>query len=298
MKLCLACEKPFSGADWICPHCGWSPAVRGGFPAFAPELAEQNAGFNPEFFRLMAEVEPSHFWFVARNHILGDVLRKRVPAPAQVLEIGCGTGFALSGMRAVFPEARFSASDIYTDGLGFAARRVPGAFLFQMDACRIPFREEFDLIGAFDVIEHIEDDEAALAQLYQACKPGGRVLLTVPQHRWLWSRVDEFAHHQRRYTRPELLAKLSRAGLRVEYATSFVTLLLPAMWAGRLGRKRADAAQDQMDAAGLGIGKFANALLSAVMAFERLLIRAGIRFPAGGSLLVLASKPTQAGKAD
>ena len=295
MRFCLECQRSFSASDWRCPHCGHAPTERNNFLTFAPQLAAQNDGFNPKFFQLMVGVEPMHFWFVSRNRILGDVLRKRFAAPAKVLEIGCGTGFVLSGIRAVFPHASLSASDVYTEGLGYAARRVPDAFLFQMDARHIPFREEFDLIGAFDVLEHIEDDEAVLAQLFQACKGGGGVALTVPQHRWLWSRMDDFAHHKRRYTRNDLVEKLERAGFMVEYTTSFISLLLPLMLAARLWRKPAGTEmQDQMDAAGLSIGRLANAAMGAVMVIERGLIRLGLRLPFGGSLLVIAKKPVAA----
>ena len=295
MRFCLECQRSFSASDWRCPHCGHAPTERNNFLTFAPQLAAQNDGFNPKFFQLMVGVEPMHFWFVSRNRILGDVLRKRFAAPAKVLEIGCGTGFVLSGIRAAFPQASLSASDVYTEGLGYAARRVPDAFLFQMDARHIPFREEFDLIGAFDVLEHIEDDEAVLAQLFQACKGGGGVALTVPQHRWLWSRMDDFAHHKRRYTRNDLVEKLERAGFMVEYTTSFISLLLPLMLAARLWRKPAGTEmQDQMDAAGLNIGRLANAAMGAVMVIERGLIRLGLRLPFGGSLLVIAKKPVAA----
>lgn len=240
----------------------------------------------------MAEVESVHFWFVSRNQILGETLRKHFTAPDKVLEIGCGTGFVLSGVRKVFPQAELSASDIFTEGLGYAAQRVPDAFLFQMDARYIPFRDEFDLIGAFDVLEHIEDDESVLAQLYLACKSGGGVALSVPQHRWMWSRMDDFAHHKRRYTRSELIAKLERAGFRIEYATSFISLLLPLMLAARLLRKHADTEmKDQMEAAGLCIGKLTNKILNMVMRVERSLLYIGLRFPFGGSLLVVARKP-------
>ena len=295
MRFCLECQRSFSASDWRCPHCGHAPTERNNFLTFAPQLAAQNDGFNPKFFQLMVGVEPMHFWFVSRNRILGDVLRKRFAAPAKVLEIGCGTGFVLSGIRAAFPQASLSASDVYIEGLGYAARRVPDAFLFQMDARHIPFREEFDLIGGFDVLEHIEDDEAVLAQLFQACKGGGGVALTVPQHRWLWSRMDDFAHHKRRYTRNDLVEKLERAGFMVEYTTSFISLLLPLMLAARLWRKPAGTEmQDQMDAAGLNIGRLANAAMGAVMVIERGLIRLGLRLPFGGSLLVIAKKPVAA----
>lgn len=266
--------------------------MRDGFPTFAPELAAQNDGFNPEFFRLMVEVEPQHFWFVSRNDILADVLRDRLTPPAKILEIGCGTGYVLSGLHALFPQAQFSASDIYTEGLAYAAKRVPDAFLFQMDARQIPYREEFDLVGMFDVLEHIEQDEAVLAQMFAACKEGGSVILTVPQHRWLWSRMDDFAHHKRRYTRSEVVRKLEHAGYQADLAASFITLLLPLMLAARLLRKPAGTTmEDQMQAAGLRIGKLTNALMMGVMAIERRAIRWGVRLPWGGSLLVLASKP-------
>ncbi len=290
MKLCLACESHFDAPDWICPACGHRPEERNGFLAFAPELDGQSDGFNPEFFHLMVEVEPSHFWFVARNAILMDVLRKYFPNPGKVLEIGCGTGFVLSGMRAAFPQASFSGSDIFTEGLAFTSQRARGTFLFQMDARRIPFAGEFDLIGAFDVLEHVEEDEAVLAQMYVACKPGGGIVLTVPQHRWLWSRVDEFAHHKRRYTRAELAEKVARAGFRVEYATSFVSLLLPLMLASR-GMKKSGANMDeQMEAVGLKVGRLTNAVLRAIMRVEQGMIRLGLSFPWGGSLLLVARK--------
>ena len=291
MKRCLVCSKTFDASDWACPACGQRPEVRNGFPAFAPELDGQSDGFNPEFFRLMVEVEPRHFWFVARNRILMDVMRKYFPEPEQVLEIGCGTGFVLSAMRAAFPRAQFSGSDIFTEGLAFTAQRVPDAFLFQMDARHVPFHEQFDLIGAFDVLEHIEEDESVLKQIYHACKPGGGIVLTVPQHRWLWSRVDDFAHHKRRYEREELLQKVRRAGFRIEYATSFVSLLLPLMLASR-GMKKSGANMDeQMQAVGLKVGVLANAVLKAVMRIETGLLKLGLSLPLGGSLLLVAGKP-------
>lgn len=288
MKFCLACQRSYNETAWKCPACGDVPAERGGFIAFAPELAAQNDGFNPELFERYAAVEAGHFWFAGRNDILRDRMLRHFSGAQNILEIGCGTGFVLANTRQTFPAAQLSGSDIFTEGLAFAKQRVPSAFLFQMDACHIPFRNEFDLIGTFDVLEHIDDDEAALGQIYQACQPGGGLILTVPQHRWLWSSTDDYAHHKRRYTRAELLGKVERAGFKVEYAGSFVSLLLPAMLASRLLQKSAQA-DDRMDA-GFKIGKLANSLMGAVMKVERWLIEHGISFPLGGSLLLVARK--------
>ena len=259
--------------------------------AFALDLALQNDGFNPDFFAHLAEVEQRHFWFVGRNDILRDVITGHFPSAGRFLEIGCGTGFVLSCIRSAFPQASLSGSDIFTESLAFAAKRVPDAFLFQMDARHIPFHEEFDVIGAFDVLEHIDDDEMVLKQMYQACKPGGGVVLTVPQHRWLWSHVDDFAHHKRRYTRAELVEKAARAGFRAEYATSFVSLLLPLMLASRWLKKSGVDMDEQMEAVGLKVGKLTNAVLGAVMRIERRLINLGLSLPFGGSLLLVARKP-------
>lgn len=291
MKFCLVCQHSFNEPHWTCPSCGAAPAQRDGFNAFAPILAEQNDGFNPDTFQRYAAVESGHFWFVGRNHLLRDRMLRHFPQARHILEIGCGTGFVLANTRHTYPDAQLSGSDIFTQGLKFAQNRVPSATLFQMDACHIPFREAFDLIGAFDVLEHIDDDQAALAQIFAACQAGGGMVLTVPQHQWLWSATDDYAHHKRRYTRSELVTKVQQAGFKVEYVSSFVSLLLPLMLTSRWLQKSAQA-DDQMDA-GFKIGKFANQLLSAVMKLERSLLSLGMTFPIGGSLLLIATKGAQ-----
>lgn len=288
MKSCLACQHPFAIADWKCPNCGTAPAYRAEFLAFAPDLAAQNNGFNPDTFQRYAVIEAGHFWFLGRNAILGDRMLQHFPNANNILEIGCGTGFVLSNTRQVFPDAQLSGSDIFTEGLSYAKQRVPSAFLFQMDACHIPFSQEFDLIGAFDVLEHIEDDRSALAQIYQACQPNGGLILTVPQHPWLWSSTDDYAHHKRRYTRGELVEKVQAAGFKLEYVGSFVSLLLPAMLISRWLQKSAQA-EDQMDS-GFKIGKLANWVMGRVMAWERWLISKEFSFPLGGSLLLVARR--------
>ncbi len=262
--------------------------MRAGFLAFAPALAAQNDGFNPDTFQRYAAVEAGHFWFLGRNALLRKVMLRYFDAAKKVLEIGCGTGFVLAHTRHTYPDAQLNGSDIFTEGLQFAQSRVPNATLFQMDACHIPFCEEFDLIGAFDVLEHIDDDQAALQQIFAACHTGGGVILTVPQHRWLWSATDDYAHHKRRYTRAELLAKVQAAGFHIQYVTSFVSLLVPLMWLSRWLQKSAQAC-DQMDA-GFKIGNLANVILGSVMTLERGLLSLGITFPIGGSLLLVATK--------
>ena len=98
-----------------------------------------------------------------------------------------------------------------------------------MDARNIPAADVFDLTGAFDVIEHIADDEAVLRGLRRATQTGGGTIIAVPQHPWMWSRADDVAHHQRRYRRGELEAKLRRNGFEILFSSSFTAMLLPLM---------------------------------------------------------------------
>jgi hypothetical protein len=144
------------------------------------------------------------------------------------------------------------------------------------------------VVGAFDVIEHVAEDGEVLREMYAACRPGGGIVLTVPQHEWLWSRRDERAGHRRRYRRAALLAKLAEAGFVRPWATSFVTLLLPLM---ALSRLRQTSTRGLEESGELEPGRLANGLLGAAMALERSLIAAGVRLPAGGSLLAIARKP-------
>jgi SAM-dependent methyltransferase len=288
MRICLACQGPIEGSTWNCTHCGHTPPSRGGVLLFAPELADGSSGFDAKFFPGLASVEAGHFWFRARNRLIQWAFRRYFPQAASFLEIGCGTGYVLAGMREAFPHLALSGSEIFPEGLAFAAERLPGTDLWQMDARHLPFREELDVIGAFDVLEHIEEDEAVLAQMYQSVRPGGGILLSVPQHVWLWSETDVAAHHVRRYEVNDLRAKVTRAGFEVLRATSFVSLLLPPMWLSRLMQK--GKTQKPNASSEFAISPALNRAFEAVMAIERVGIQAGLSFPAGGSLLLAARK--------
>ncbi len=288
MKVCLACEHPFEGENWDCPACGYAPQASDGYLSFSPELRNTNESFCVESFPHLAQLEEGNFWFRSRNRLLIWALGKYFPNARKFLELGCGTGFVLSGIRQAFPRLRVYGGEAFSQGLAVARRRLPGVILFQMDARRVPFEKEFDVIGAFDVLEHIEQDETVLAQMFRATKPGGGIILTVPQHPFLWSDLDDYSFHKRRYRRAELAQIVERAGFQIIRSTSFVSLLLPAMMVSRMGRRKMRPACDV--AAELGIGGVLNWILETILAVERLAIVRGISFWAGGSLLVVARR--------
>lgn len=292
MRVCSACGSDRCDTAWRCADCDHNPTSIDGFPAFAPELASENSGFREDYFRELAALEAGNFWFRARNKLIIWSMQTYRPDCERFLEVGCGTGFVLSGIRTAFPSAELSGSEIFSAGLAFAAERVPSATFYQMDARAIPFRDHFDAIGAFDVLEHIDDDTKVIAEVARALRPGGTFLLSVPQHPSLWSAQDDHAFHVRRYTAAGLRRKVEAAGFDVVRMTSFVSLLLPMMFASRMSR-RAVSAEAEVDAMGdLRQPPAVNLALEAVMTMERALIRRGWSFPAGGSLLLVARKGT------
>ena len=288
MKVCSLCQTAYVSADWECPACAYRPISVGGFAVLAPDLAEGGAGFRPEAFEHLAALEARNFWFRARNRLIVWALKRHFPNMQRYLEIGCGTGYVLAGVAQAYPSATLVGSEVFSVGLPYAASRVSTAELLQMDARRIPFVEEFDVIGAFDVLEHIEEDEVVLAAIFRALMPGGGVAITVPQHPWLWSTADDNACHVRRYKVDELRDKVLRAGFKLEFETSFVSLLLPAMLASRLTKQQAEGSEVSMPE--LNLPTWLNRIFEIVMKLERWLIRSGLRLKLGGSRLLIATR--------
>ena len=288
MKLCVNCEKEFAGRDWRCPHCLREPETIEGLLAFAPSLARESEGFEAEYFPRLAKLEAENFWFRSRNRLLIWALKQYFPNLQNFLEIGCGTGFVLSGLKEAFPNLGLAGSEVFSEGLNFAAARLPGIELFQMDARQIPFREEFDVVGAFDVLEHVKEDEAVLSQMYQATRKGGGILITVPHHPFLWSGSDDFARHVRRYKSGELASKVKNAGFQILRNTSFVSFLLPLLVLSRFKQRISSKPFDPNSE--FAISATLNNTLEGILTAERRLITAGLSLPAGGSLLLVGRR--------
>jgi len=288
MILCPSCSSVLQSETVTCKTCGYVAQTLDGFTAWAPELAYANSGFKAESFSVLAEKEASSFWFRARNRLIVAAIARHFPDMASFLEVGCGTGYVLSGVAAAYPKARLVGSEIAVTGLEFAATRIPGATLIQMDARFIPYVEEFDVAIAVDVIEHIQEDEKVLSNFFSAVKPGGGIIISVPQHDWLWSKADDYACHVRRYDAADLHAKIKAAGFSVVWSTSFVSLLLPLMLASRWANRKSQAYDPRQE---FELSAFTNAVLEKAMDIERSIILAGLSLPLGGSRFVLARKP-------
>jgi len=201
MILCPKCGKRFNSMGFHCPACGFEPETIRGYPAFAPESAKYNDGYSADSHKRLFTREQNHFWFQYRNRLIQFFLDRHFPLIRSFCEIGCGTGYVLAGLATKRPDIQYTGTEIYSSALPMAASRVPQARFLQADACNLYFAEEFDVIGSFDVLEHIENDRRAIENIYKAIIPGGGAIITVPQHQWLWSTPDETAHHKRRYSK-------------------------------------------------------------------------------------------------
>src|SRR3989338_10388953 len=126
MKICTACNARFDSSGWVCPTCGHAPPETNGFPTLAAESADSGEGFHPDYFEQLAGLEAGNFWFQSRNALILLLLKKHCPTMKSFLEIGCGTGFVLSGIASAFPAASLTGAEIYSTGLQYAAYRVPG----------------------------------------------------------------------------------------------------------------------------------------------------------------------------
>ena len=263
-----------------------------GFRCYAPDRALACTDYPSEGFAVTAEIEAGSFWCRSRNRVLGDVVRGFADASRglDMLEIGCGIGGVVSELRRV-DRLRLTASDIYLDGLRYARSRFPDVDFIQLDATSMPFRSEFDIVGAFDVLEHIDDDEQVMRGVHDALRPGGLFIVTVPQHPWMWSSIDVVVRHKRRYTRADLLRKLRAARFEIVFCSSFVTVLLPAMAASRMVARMRRQRRDDREAfsSEVTLPPIANRICDRMMRIDEAVLRARISLPFGGSLLAVAT---------
>ena len=234
--------------------------------------------------------EARHFWFIGRLQLVLWMLRRYFPKAQTLLDVGCGTGYVLGGIHGSCPSIILTGCDVRLTTLFEARRQMPDIQFFVADAFAVPYESEFDVVVALDVLEHIDDDRAALRALRNVVKPGGGLILTVPQHPWLWSEVDEFSCHRRRYGRFDLESKMTGAGLEILRRTSLFALTLPLVLGSRFFRR----GERYDPAAELRLPTVVNTGLATLVSLERLLIRMGGSVPFGSSLTVVGRRPIAA----
>jgi SAM-dependent methyltransferase len=232
----------------------------------------------------MADLDQRHWWYLGRRRILEKLIAHYACPPdgGKILEVGCGTGHNLAMLM------RFG--DVDAVELDESVRAIAESRLGrQVMAGRLPELDDvadstYDLIAAFDVIEHIAEADAAMASIARKLRPGGKLAITVPAHQWMWSAHDTINHHKRRYSKRSLAALVDRSPLRLEAIGYFNSLLFPLAVGQRMASKLAGREDARL---GIPPGPL-NALLTSIFAFERHAL-GRVPLPPGLSLFAIAS---------
>lgn len=223
--------------------------------------------------------QPDYWWYRARSELLRTVLEPWIGEPEHVLDVGSADGPSVAWMR---ERGHRVALDVDFDALG------PG------DVCgsalELPFASEaFDLVAAFDVVEHCEPESQALAELARVLRPGGRMFLAVPAYQWAWTQFDVDAGHYRRYTRKRLASAVAAAGIDVERTTYMFAGTLPIFTAERVLRKLKPAKDEPDTSLPEVSGPVEKVLMGLCRADRRMLRRRDLPF--GSSVVLVGTKP-------
>ncbi len=231
-------------------------------------------------------LETDYWWYRARTSLLETVLADRVGTPQRVLDVGSADGPSVGWLHD--HDGLHVTLDI--DPRGLTSGGVCGSALV------LPFADEsFDVVGAFDVVEHCEPEATVLAELSRVLKPGGTMMLSVPAYQWAWSSFDDANGHHRRYTRRRATRAVKAAGLRVDRATYAFAGVFPLFAGQRLATrlvervKRRSAAHpaDVVDLPSVSPG--VSSLLMRLCRIDQWLLRR-VDLPFGSSVVVSASK--------
>lgn len=241
---------------------------------------------DPTYLASFGAVETSHWWFRARREIIFDLVRRHAPDPSSsLLDVGTGTGGNLLCFQRELPGTTCTGIEPdpvarqFCDRLGLDVRDGLAERLDAPDG-------QVDIVTAIDVLEHVDHDEVAAAEIARVLRPGGLAVVSVPAYQWMWGPHDELNHHKRRYVRPEAEALLARADLEIVRSTYFNTLLLPVALLVKAKERfsRTHGAEERIPS------RPVNWILYRVFRSERPLLR-HVTLPFGVSILVLARKP-------
>jgi len=202
---------------------------------------ECNAGWTSdltEFHEAEADQGNHYIDRASRLHACNE-LRKILSADSVILEIGSSSGYLLRDIKKAFPGIFIIGSDCIPEPLGKIAKHHPEIPLIQFDLVNCPLPDNcVDVIVALNVLEHIEDDSAALRQIHRILKPGGHSIIEVPANPDLYDFYDERLKHFRRYALEELSPKAENAGFAVQSASHLGFFVYPAFRFMKLRNKQ------------------------------------------------------------
>lgn len=261
------------------------------------------ADYDEEGIGALARMQRKHFWYSGRHRFLEVafrwVLNEIVHPLPRVLDAGAGAGGwvrHLLNRASTLPNVRLAAGDSSEASLAYLANISGLDEVYHLDLLQLHWTDHWDCIFSLDVIEHLDDDRKALAELYLALRPGGHLILAVPAFRFFWSYNDEFARHKRRYIKDDIKGLAKSTGFQVVRQRYFMFYLSPLLWLSRLKKPLLDesdpvAVSKYLEATHRVPHPVLNKLLAAIFSVESPL---GwyLPFPWGTSLMAVLRKPS------
>ncbi len=291
MIICNDCKTELKNNNNVlcCNICGKEILSKNDILIFNPEIKFKHEDYDAESLNNLYKYEKKHFWFAHRNKIIARVFGRYVNKNSHIIEIGAGTG-AVARSLLTAGYKNMAVGEMHINGLEYA-RTYGIKDLYQFDLLRAPFAEHFEVVGLFDVVEHIENDDLAIENARRILKDGGHIILTVPAHQRLWSNIDFNSGHKRRYSKKTLKKLLASNGFEVLYASYFFSLILPLLYVRTLLNKKIKPTgnKQMVKNSGLKIHGFSNSVLSALCKAE-FFLSGFLSFVAGGSLIIVAKK--------
>jgi len=241
---------------------------------------------NTEMYRIFFEIQKKHWWFVTKKKIVLETIKLNTSTSkvSTILDIGCGSGLMLNSLEKI---GLTSGMDMSDEAISFSQEIFSGTIKKGSLPSDVPYaNNEFDIITALDVIEHIDDDQASLRKIRDLLKSNGKCILTVPAYMSLWSHFDELNEHKRRYTKAELQEKLTLAGFRIEKLSYYNTILFPIVY---IVRKLNNALNKNGSSEIEMPGSMINTILRSIFDVERHILR-NWNMPFGVSLIAVVKK--------
>ena len=236
LLICTRCRSPsfIRKEDSLDCPCSAHIRIEEEIPLFSPS-AMNDCAFDAERLTHIAQMEASHFWFKGRRSLIKRWLAQILQPPARIADLGCGTGLLTEELLQQGYEV--IGVDVHPKQLATLQKKWPQALLFQSTVEKIPIESgSCDAILFLDVLEHVNDQQS-VAEAYRLLRKGGKIIITVPAHQWLWSRRDENAGHCRRYSRTSLLSLLKDGGFAIDKIRYYQSCLFPIFVLSRLASR-------------------------------------------------------------
>lgn len=258
-----------------------------GIKVFDENINENHEDYNAKGLDNLYSQEEKHFWFLARKNFILQNFNNYISTEENIIEIGAGTGNVSRYLQQNGYED-ISVGEMHINGLKYA-KTYGIDNCYQFNLLDTPFKDEFEVVCMFDVLEHIEDDDYALKNLNKMLKKHGKVVLTVPSHMWLWNRDDTVSGHKIRYTKNMLINKLENQGFEVLDAKYFFIFITPLLLLRKIIKKDNSSNLKEEDTINISINPIINKILLTISNLENK-IHKYIPNLFGGSLFIIARK--------